>query len=664
MVNFLGFLSLLGWSCFSARVFVRNAIYAPIFTVSSLVTLLFFMGLLGVLGVGSKILFICGLVLLPIECFDTKKLRPAKSFLNYGIIVFSIVGLLWFYWTRNGGIIGWDDFFWAVHAKVVKLTDALWNGDSGILRNGLTSGYPPGMALFQYYFMTFGGLEESSYAFGHGLFLVVGLLCLLGISNEEVKGKKEWAKHLLGSGLCVFASLYLFSQFSLNPGAISGDDVLGALFGAGLIYTIFNLETRNDVLVLLPILVTIGLIKVTGPAFSAVVAASAIIGFFFRGSDIRKSLMILLPALGLATILPKKLWDLYLSMNGLSPPSSELTISQIVDNMIIHPTTRSQLTFPGFTWVFKNRPFAEGAAVTDKIAQKLAPIFQNTGLGWLILLASLLVIALVFAPVRIRLSRLAQGFWICFGVIPYSILLLVAYVFFLPEWEGIYIAGFARYMGSYFLGIGLVAIAAIRTMNFHSKISRAVCGLCILIFVLMLNIQPSRWDVYFEKTESMSSTSGHLRRVLREKILPPVFEKTPENSTIYVIFQKPEGNERLITMYELSPRKMNAWFFSLGKKSPEGNGIWGVDWTVDEFSNALLSQCVQLDTVKWPVLNPFNYTMKEYCEKYDYLLLARTDEEFWQRYSSLFPKGARTRSTTLYKIGSTNTGSLELTPLN
>lgn len=108
-----------------------------------------------------------------------------------------------------------------------------------------------------------------------------------------------------------------------------------------------------------------------------------------------------------------------------------------------------------------------------------------------------------------------------------------------------------------------------------------------------------------------------------ERVVNSISTVVPKNAKVFTVWQSSTGLERSIVMYELIPRKLNSNATSFGERYFSGD-VWTSDVSSDRFAQTISA--------------------------YDYLLLAYTDQNFWQHYGRLFSKDVKSKPFAEYLI--------------
>lgn len=235
-----------------------------------------------------------------------------------------------------------------------------------------------------------------------------------------------------------------------------------------------------------------------------------------------------------------------------------------------------------------------------------------TGGGWVNRLhtsafAELLIFALLsFFYIRktqspIDKKRYALFFsLIALGLVIYSMGLLILYMNAYSTFEAMKLASFGRYMHIYLVAMSL--IICLFWLNKIKYFDRRVAYKMVLPLLLLGMVY-----IIASKPHGMKPI-----RVPLVKLSNQVAKVVPiANSNLYIVYQNDThtyGYPLDMMAYQLFPR-VTAGCFSLGK--PYGKwDIWTCDWSLKQFKN----------------------TMKNY----KYILLAHTDENFWDHYGLFF----------------------------
>jgi len=210
-------------------------------------------------------------------------------------------------------------------------------------------------------------------------------------------------------------------------------------------------------------------------------------------------------------------------------------------------------------------------------------------------------------------SRMA--FVVIFLAIFYQVFLLLLYMFFFGEYEGIRSAALVRYSASFFLGWTILVFTQfIRLISFHrySKIVTAAFASCLLV------IAPS--SLVSEVKGGYTDLTKLSARIDVEKAVSKSLKLVPKDKKIYFIYQGSNGFEKYIFSYLVLPRETNWSCPSLGDPLYEGD-VWTCDLS---FARVI--------------------------QGYDYVVVGKGDSKFWASNSKYLTQGSTPTTRGVFRI--------------
>lgn len=195
IINILSFLlfiiSMSGFVFFVERKTKIQVEFLPIIVLSIITVILFLGGILNILPLSTMMLFIIGIILFFKEIvisYQLKKMKEkVKKYLTPGIIIFAIFNIIYFFILFNQKLLHYDNFsHWAVIVKSMLMNDSLPNFEDPILT---FNSYPPGSALFIYYFNRILGVGEGLSLYAQMIMILASLLTLYSFSSYQVLDK-------------------------------------------------------------------------------------------------------------------------------------------------------------------------------------------------------------------------------------------------------------------------------------------------------------------------------------------------------------------------------------------------------------------------------------------------------------------------------------------
>ncbi len=170
-------------------------------------------------------------------------------------------------------------------------------------------------------------------------------------------------------------------------------------------------------------------------------------------------------------------------------------------------------------------------------------------------------------------------------------------MYLFSEYEGPQLASLERYIGVFFLafylcGFGLI----IKVRAFRNYFVLSIVALLVFIYPpVFKNVYP-----FYLGNPKFSAERDNLTLVAQE-----MTRKIPETSRVWFIWQKSNGFEAMVVRYEIAPRKMNSWSWSVGDKYNDED-LWTRKISTQDFEKEL--------------------------NDFDYLYFGRVDENFVKNY--------------------------------
>ena len=199
------------------------------------------------------------------------------------------------------------------------------------------------------------------------------------------------------------------------------------------------------------------------------------------------------------------------------------------------------------------------------------------------------------------------------GFIIYVLFMLCIYLFALPEHEGRNLASYSRYMSTFFIA-GFIFILAYLTEKKNKT------GVIVLLLVAFLS----------------TNVISYLNPIPNKQVIIPneiiktgefLQEKLKENERVYVIYQNTDGYDFNLLRFQIAPIRTNLlWEWSLGKPYSE----------TDYFTYNISKE---------------TWLQKLIKENYNYVYFAKVDDQFMNKYGSLFiDKSKEELQNSLYKV--------------
>ena len=531
-----------------------------------------------------------------IYAFIKKKVK-VKEIITPGTIIYFITIFVISWFVKGTFYTEWDEFsHWGSNLKAMVSYDLLWSNQ---IYDGVHVVYPPFAGIIEYIVCKLNGgfAEDVSYI---GVTFFVITLIMPFLTNL----KYNWKDFLKGF-LIVFA-VYVFA---LNLGytvtSVYIDFLLAMLFLAGM-YLSFRDEGKEDKILLVLVCIALPLLKDTGLLMLGII----LMQLFFRKvvlkiySDKKMTkeaikkfgkiiILLLIPLCVYAS------WKLYCSSNNryLDDRHDKNAIS----NIDIKEYLKAITVLKGTPGKLKDIATSFYTALNDT---KLFGKYPMTTAIQLLVVLNLIGIFLYFfqKDEKKRKNILILFITMNIGFVLYCLLLMATYMFAFTEQEGRTLASYDRYMKTYFLAwIGLIIGITTSQLGKKGLISATIVALVALYGCTPIQIiQPKAKGV-----------SGIPQEIIEKgNIINNSLEK---GDKVYLIYQNIGGGGAYHQLrYCISPIVTNLMYeWSLGPKYSEDD-IWNYDISKEDFEKKLIN------------------------EEFDYIFIAKSDEQFINIYGSLF----------------------------
>ena len=593
--------SLIGLSLFLAFALKIRTELTIFVSVSGVITIVFFFGLLGLLVPALWVTWTFGVVLGLIALYRIVRVKDTGH-LTPGLLFFIFACCAHYLLTRNGAFRQWDEFsHWGTIIKQISEVGSLYRNQNLYFQD-----YPPGVAIFADFMQMPGPFTEANALFAGGVIVLAGATALTtGI---------DWKRFYLAP---IILGIVYFCSFIFGKGlaTVLIDYILGSFFGAILALYIFESRiapTRAVVLCLAPIS-SLVLLKAagTGLAFAAsVLIATDQIIVRKRASFSKEAyggLLIVAPFI--AVFATQGAWRFIMHLAGY--PNRAASFDGLLPlRILFDPQLDPEKS--AILWTFIRA--LEGTVPVVPSGHGLPVV--------LLLISTLMVLAIVGARASEGYSRiLASAIVIYLGLAFYLYGLLAAYMTSIADYEAKQILSFDRFVSVYLAGMVPPVVALMRLYirdGILGLVLSAALGVCILV-------APTESIRYFRKG-SWPITDE--RRALVARVQPAI-AKIPHGAKVYVIWQNSNGLEFWQVRYELGSRPVNQF-------------CWSISVARDD---ADMYKCT---------ISPAK--LRDELKNYQYLLVANGDDKFAAEYLTPFNHNGF-EGAALYQIQTCAVGS-------
>lgn len=434
MSNILTSLSLLGY-CFFLRRFTRLPIEAaPFFIISSLIVVLYVFAYAGILQIGAlSVLYLGGIMFLfaPIYLPKNKHLLTAEYF-TPGLVVYLcamiIFGIMALYIATT--VAGDDIGRWMPHARWLYINKGFLHADDMVSNPD----YPPGGALFYYYFSQLNGFHEQTLFFAQLFLLLSPLVILLKYFRW-----RYWALACLMFTLIL--NIYIHKlRISIGSEATTlMDNPTGSFFG-GILASYFLLNNQRKLWIyLLPPVMAMVLFKPMVYSFTLLITAIIITDQFIlrkaNKQNIWPTLIYLLIAISPAAVMFT--WQHHLRQINLG---NTWDFSKLIGSIIHHTSPLTDAEY-------------------HKVLTEYGYYFKATKIFALHTMMYVLAICLCTRDKIFKYRILATNILLLLGYFVYSYMLLVFYLYQMGALVATTLNSYQRFMFVYNTGWIVVLIA-------------------------------------------------------------------------------------------------------------------------------------------------------------------------------------------------------------
>ncbi|CAK6516690.1 MAG: PMT-2 domain-containing protein [Rickettsia helvetica] len=265
-------LSIFGFSSFFAKYFKTKLTFAIPVTISILVPILYCFAMLKLLLAATYVSYFIGIFLAFVSFLCFMSSLPFTSFLPFmsffrkqesrkniiEIIVFTLLILLFFLYTRDASLHAYDDFsHWGIFTKELLYFGVFENQSSLTSIITTHAHYPRGAAVYHYFILSLSGYSDGNVLFAHFLLHLAFLVPLAA-------NKKLWQTGVLFS--LILCSVVLYTT---GIRSIYNDSTIGLMFGAIVAIYILEEDKKKALLLILPITILLASFREIGTWFAS-----------------------------------------------------------------------------------------------------------------------------------------------------------------------------------------------------------------------------------------------------------------------------------------------------------------------------------------------------------------------------------------------------------
>ncbi|MBF0290345.1 MAG: hypothetical protein HQM14_21235 [SAR324 cluster bacterium] len=631
--------------------------------IAAIVVILHYFALAGELQLAAHAVFYLGLGSAVVSIFLYVVSYPflAKDLLSPGIIVFVVLGALYWFSFKDLGYGGYDEIInWGLAVKEMNITHQF----PGIESPVSPKAHPRGPNLFQYFFVINTFYREGTVYLAHFLFQLAPLMVLFN--------KVSWKNfHWI---LLMIASVFYFIQ-GMGVGIISlyVDHILSIYFAMILyVFLVSNIAKRYTLL-MVPALAVLPLIKITGFFLSLLAIATVSVDFFRQflqktwtttGTltdlvSIEKKTEVLSIFLTFSLLMGAPLLSYYSWQNRLKSVGVQEQFSvggvsheNIINDFSQNASENKKMIIKNFLEFIWEKPFistSEKSKIYSKFEElsgirlpqlgKLSSNLQLSLLNWMILMSLVYLTAFFLQSNREAKCKLILTYVILtLNFVIFLFFLLLHYMYSFGAYEAQRLASSNRYASIFFIAfclLGFGFLLQLQTSDFkpigRSRLKPLIgnfLGLFIIFGVYVTETPASRGIFSRHGMPPIRQILGPQIQFIRSKVSP--------DSKIFVVYQNsPTGHISMI--HDLFPIETSKICSSLGKPYTAED-----PWTCD--------------------ISPAEWEKLIIQEKSDYVFLGKADDQFWERYIRLFTEETHL-SDFLFKVNQVSKNHIRLSPI-
>ncbi len=551
-----------------------------------------------------------------------EKTKNIKYLLTPGLII-SILLYAFFIVLNQGRMLSvWDEFsHWGLVVKNMFMLNNFGLGSDSTL---LARGYLSGTSLFQYLALKIGGNFNETYMFTAMNFIYLSFVIPI---TQKIKIKNLLTQILLFLSL-IFLPLTLFGQFFSS---LYVDGILGIAFAYGIFNYFINRKEKFSLFNIINTIISFSaliLIKDFGILLAFFLGLIILIDQLFVLNKFKFNFkfifVTILKVFSLASpsLIIKGLW--ILKSSGSVSSSGSLSVLNGLKTIFSFGYEGYQET------IVKN--YIE--AVSNRSLMLISPI--RISFLFLILLMAFMTFYWIYkSKTKEEKNKYKLLGWsvVSSGVL-YAIFLLASYLSIFGEYEGVKLASYERYIGSF--GIAIIFIVFMFTL-FRAKknsIQNIVAiSTIIIIFTCIEYAVLANNSIYSRTLVSQTIEM----RANYSSVGETITNNLNKDDKVYFISEGSDGFDFYVFRYEITPIKSSdSHRWSIGEPRYEKD-IWTWYVSATDWKNILINN-------------------------YEYVYLYNIDEDFIKDYGMLFKDKLEIKARALFKVdkNSENNKILEL----
>ena len=510
--------------------------------VFAIIAVLYVGGIIGLLEYGSIAIVIAsfcgGIVCLGDSIKKHKLFRWGKIYKTKGTLALLAMLVVWLVLIRDRNLLYWDEFsHWGLVVKNMWILDDM----PYVKESAVTfKSYPPGIALFQYFFVDLfrRGFRECLLYYAYSFMAYSFLMPFYSYAKKNAK--LIWLVFLL-------VPLIFRKNYYSN---ILCEGMLGVLYFAMLGHGMLREEARDrriNTIYLLMLSALLPMIKSAGYGLVLICILMHMLVWLKGGN--KKYCWISLACVVVASV-SRISWNLCLKCNDID-------------------TSFYSLGFGGRT----------GSEIIEIIKVYLSELFTGKkSLEETILPVVLWCVLLVIAEYILR-KRGFKQMYLLVGVGTYLIFLIYIYIYNMSLTTALTLASFPRYIAPILLG-SCMLVAFLIMSHGNAKIKIVSCSIVILLAIPNMKTQLYNIDETIEKTKTLQD--GYYCKEM---------EELTSDDRVCFIAQNTYGTPYNMAIYVNTPVHYNICkSYSIGTPSDEADYV--TQWvSKDEFRDFISNEC-------------------------------------------------------------------------
>lgn len=602
--NLVGLISILGFVFLVSIIFKIQVALAFLPAITALTLLIFWLGVIDKLELATNFLYVLGLMIFGVV-FSAKKIRWTLLEIKDFKFVTTTLFVFWgatSIWLTDFKFIGYDEFsHWALIVKYLVENNKYPDVNSYIM----FMQYPPGTAVFQYYFLRSSAHSEQGIVFAN-LTMLIG--CIIFLTSL--------AKSTLTKVTLILSCILIHYILRYDLSFIFVDALLGAylaviLFGSVLILRENDIErTAIIVLLLLPIIGFMQYIKHVGlvlSLMSAITLASSVVynNVNFKRQNGPASVInqvnVILAFSFIIIALNYSIWRFHYTSLGIADSYSSAITFENIFQFFIFPEDQSHLEL----W----------SNFFDRM-------IGSVGVGFYILLIWSGV--LLWYSFEQHRSKLFVFFvFVIAGAVAYISLLLVSYAFFFGEWERSVMASFQRYARTYQLAWFWLLFAMSTIVGiFKFELSSNKKIILFFVVLILILLHPLARKSLMERTHI--GTSDYILRVGIKELSQAISMNVKSDEMVYFLDMGGNNLSWLMLRYEQSG-----------------------DSNIKPCMQPLVANRIQMDNNNNPICQ---IDIRIIAESFQYFVVRNPNSEFYDINRKNLTESEELQSMILYEI--------------